>query len=153
MAKRRSKRQAWLEKFEEKAGEVHKRKLAKFAERMDKRCSSWKNSLVSRSKKAGVECNVTLDELRQLMYDNYGTACRYDGRQLDINNLVIDHITPLSKDGTSNIDNLQVICKTCNSMKGSLSESHFDILREWLENEAPEELKRDVSIRLAGGIY
>jgi len=151
--KKKTERQLWLEKFEIKAATVHKRKLSKFAERIDKRCSGWKNSLVSRSKKANVECNVTIEELRQLMYDSYGSSCKYCGRQMDINNLVIDHIIPISKGGTSNIDNLQVICKSSNAMKGSLDNDNFKLLLEWLNTEAPEELKKDLSIRLARGIH
>ncbi len=142
----------WEQKFIEKAGTVHKRVLPRFAGRMLKRSSGWKNSLVTRSKKTNVECNVTLEELRQMMYDAYGTSCRYCGRRLDITNLVIDHIVPMAKGGNSNIENLQVICKTSNSMKGSLSEENFQILLEWLDTVSPE-LKKDVSIRLAGGIY
>ena len=68
--KKKTERQLWLEKFEIKAATVHKRKLSKFAERIDKRCSGWKNSLVSRSKKANVECNVTIEELRLLHCSN-----------------------------------------------------------------------------------
>ena len=147
----RSKKE-WKLLYESKAGEVHQRVLSRFATRMLKRVSGWKGSLVTRSKKYDVECNVTLDELRQLMYDNYGKNCKYCGRVLDINNIVIDHITPISKGGTSNIDNLQVICKTSNSMKGSLDEEHFQLLLDWLDT-APDELSKDVSIRLAGGIY
>lgn len=153
MTKKKTTRQLWLEQFEQKAGEVHKRKLNTFALKIENRCSSWKNSLVNRSKKANVECNVTIDELRELMYNNYGTPCKYCGKKMDINNLVIDHIVPLSKGGTSNIDNLQIICKTSNSMKGSLDEKNFQLLLDWLSNDAPEELKIDLSIRLARGIH
>jgi 5-methylcytosine-specific restriction endonuclease McrA len=147
-----SKKKEWKDKFVEKAGTVHKRSLNRFADRMLKRTSSWKSSLSTRSKKNDVECLVTLDELRQLMYDAYGTKCRYCHKTLDINNLVIDHITPISKKGTSNIDNLQVICKTSNSMKGSLNEDDFGILLEWLDS-APEQLSKDISIRLSRGIH
>ncbi len=150
-SKKLTDKKLWEQRFTEKAGTVHKRVLSKFAGRMLRRASGWKGSLGTRSKKTGVECNVTLEELRQMMYDAYGTPCRYCGRKLDINNLVIDHIVPMAKGGNSNIENLQVICKTSNSMKGSLSEENFSLLLEWLDTVSPE-LKRDVSIRLAGGI-
>lgn len=149
--KKTTERQLWLQKLTQKAGEVHKRFLDRFAMKMLKRCDAWKNGLVNRSKKHDVECKVTVEQLRHLIYVSYGTSCKYCGRKLDINNLVIDHIIPISKGGSSNIDNLQIICKTSNSMKGSLDEHNFEMLLEWL-NAAPEELKKDVSIRLSRGI-
>lgn len=150
--KKKTERQLWMEKFLEKASTVHKRNLDKFAKKMLSKCDSWKNGLVSRSKKYNVECNVTVAELRQLLYDFYGTTCKYCSKRLDVNTLVIDHIIPISKGGTSNIDNLQIICSTSNSMKGSLDESNFKMLLDWLDT-APEELKKDVSIRLSRGIH
>lgn len=150
--KKKTERHLWLEKFLQKAKEVHKRNLDKFATKMLNKCDSWKNSLVSRSKKTNTECSVTIEELRNLLYENYGQQCKYCYKRLDINNLVIDHIIPVSKGGSSNINNLQIICNTSNSMKGSLDERNFQMLLDWL-NTAPEELKKDVSIRLARGIH
>jgi 5-methylcytosine-specific restriction endonuclease McrA len=149
--KKKTTKQFWLDNFTQKAGEVHKRYLDRFAKKMLARCNSWKNSLVTRSKKYGVECNITVEELRQLMFDNYGKKCKFCHKTLDINTLVLDHKIPISKGGTSNADNLQIICSTSNSMKGSLDEHHFEMLLEWL-NSVPEELKKDVSIRLSRGI-
>lgn len=146
-----STRKEWKQKFIEKASTVHKRNLPRFADRMLKRVDSWKGGLVSRSKKKGVECTITLEELREIMYEAYGRSCKYCGRTMDINNIVMDHIVPISKAGNSNQGNLHAICKASNSMKGSLDESSFHLLLEWLET-VPPELKRDISIRLAGGI-
>jgi 5-methylcytosine-specific restriction endonuclease McrA len=141
----------WREKFLLKVALVHVRKKDDVVTRILKRVTTVRNGMMARSKKYEVECSVTVDELRQLILDAYGTKCRYCEKVLKLNTLVIDHIVPISKGGASNIDNLQVICKTSNSMKGSLTEENFFILLNWLKT-APEELSRDISIRLARGI-
>ena len=40
-------------------------------------------------------------------------------------NLTVDHIVPQSKGGTDHIDNLQLLCGACNSMKGTRSQAEF----------------------------
>lgn len=141
----------WEEKFLQKIQCCHKRNLKKVVARIMKRTSAARQGLVARSKKYNVECNITINELRQLVYDGYGTPCKYCGKLITINNLVFDHIIPISRHGSSNKDNLQVICKTSNGMKGSLSEEHFHLLLEWLHT-IPEELAKDIRVRLAKGI-
>lgn len=130
---------------------LHSRSAVVKVKKLMKRLTTLKSSLVTRSKKYGVECTVTLDDLCQLAYDAYGSECKYSGRILTVANMVFDHIHPISKGGTSNLDNLQVISKFSNTMKGSLEEHDFLILLSWLD-ELPEELRTDVSIRLARGI-
>lgn len=39
--------------------------------------------------------------------------------------LNVDHIVPMSRGGTNSVDNLQALCKTCNSSKGN------KLPREW----------------------
>jgi hypothetical protein len=45
-----------------------------------------------------------------------GEKCKMCG---DTKRLEIDHITPLSKGGGDELDNLQILCKSCNTRKGA----------------------------------
>lgn len=47
-----------------------------------------------------------------LQYDNKCLCCR------EVKKLTADHVIPISKGGTSNIDNIQPLCLSCNSSKG-----------------------------------
>jgi hypothetical protein len=144
-------RTEWQERFLEKIKLCHKRNLNKVVNKILKRIDSTKVALVARSKKHNVECNITVEELRELVYNFYGQKCKYCDKILNINTFVFDHIIPISKGGSSNIDNIQLICKTSNGMKGSLSEEHFQIVLDWLKT-VPEEIRKDISVRLARGV-
>ena len=40
-------------------------------------------------------------------------------------NMTVDHVVPQSKGGSDHLDNLQLLCAACNSMKGALSQDEF----------------------------
>ena len=44
--------------------------------------------------------------------------CNGCGQRLAVRNLTVDHIKPFSKGGTERLTNLQLLCGSCNSMKG-----------------------------------
>lgn len=48
---------------------------------------------------------------------SYGEACANCGETSD---LVIDHVVPVAKGGRSEFSNLQLLCATCNRLKGKL---------------------------------
>ena len=48
-----------------------------------------------------------------------GHVCQMCQKDLDADSLTIDHIFPLSKGGTNHVDNLQPLCRPCNSSKGN----------------------------------
>ena len=111
------------------------------------------SSLKRRSKEADVPCTIDKDGIRKMFYDVYGTGCKYCDKRLDYRNIACDHIIPLVKNGPSSVDNLQLICKTCNTRKGPLNEEDFLLLIQ-LIGELPEELTIYVMRKLAkGGRY
>lgn len=54
--------------------------------------------------------------LREKVMLKYRKACFYC---LTGESLGIDHIIPLSRGGTNNEENLQILCKRCNARKGT----------------------------------
>lgn len=73
-----------------------------------------------RARKAGNGGGYTADEFKQLC-DYYKNRCLRCGRS-EVK-LTADHILPVTMGGTSNIDNIQPLCKSCNSWK---KDRHID---------------------------
>ena len=62
-------------------------------------------------------CTYTANKkVRKQVFDRDGKVCKKCGA---IKNLSLDHIKPVSKGGENSLDNLQVLCKSCNSKKGA----------------------------------
>lgn len=56
------------------------------------------------------------DDLRMAVYERDGFLCLHCGTT---ENLSLDHIHPYSRGGQDTLDNLQTLCRPCNSRKGA----------------------------------
>ncbi len=59
-----------------------------------------------------------IDE-KHTLYGWQEGRCNGCGVLFHFRNLTLDHITPRTNDGPDHIDNLQLLCGTCNSLKGA----------------------------------
>lgn len=64
------------------------------------------------------EANATISkkDIRSLVFSHFGYKCNMCGKS---SSLTIDHITPVVSGGLDILENLQPLCKSCNSSKGS----------------------------------
>lgn len=46
-------------------------------------------------------------------------VCSHCGRKLDLDNMTVDHVIPLSKGGTNELKNLVALCENCNQSKSN----------------------------------
>lgn len=76
--------------------------------------------------------------VRDRIMKKCGSKCVHCGA---IEQLEVDHIIPLSKGGRHDEDNLQILCRSCNSKKSN----HVNYLDYFVLDESPEYLKMAVS--------
>ena len=58
------------------------------------------------------------EPVKQRLYREQNRKCNACGVEFEIRNLVIDHIQPKSKGGGDYYENYQLLCGSCNSIKG-----------------------------------
>lgn len=59
------------------------------------------------------------------LYGKQEGQCRGCRHMFPFRNMTVDHIVPQSKAGSDHLDNLQLLCSACNSMKGADSQEAF----------------------------
>lgn len=125
----------WEKKFNKKLKKHHGTYAKKTFHRLMKKSSTLRSTLKRRSKEYEVEFNISLEEVRDLLYRVYGKKCGYCNCKLLVSNMVCDHILPLSLGGNSTPKNLQMICGRCNTRKGPLTDRNFRKLLKWLDRQ------------------
>ena len=62
---------------------------------------------------------------KRTLYDRQEGRCVYCRRYFPVDIMHVDHKKPISKGGSDEMDNLQVLCPTCNSSKGSYTDEEY----------------------------
>ena len=145
--KRRGKVAIWEEKFNKVLIKHHGHFAKKTFHRLMKKSATLKASLKKRSKEYEVKFGITLDEIRQLFLQKYGSTCAYCTDVLLVSNIVCDHIEPVSLGGESTLRNLQIICRRCNTRKGHLTDSEYSKLLNFLNEKSISKNMRNYVLR------
>ena len=86
-------------------------------------------------------------EIRNDVYERTEGKCALCGKFVRFDQFTVDHIVPLAKGGTNDLENLQCTCKHCNAMKQDLSQTEFedkmlDIRAYQLKKKGNKELRK-----------
>ena len=73
------------------------------------------------------------------VYEKTNGHCAYCGCEVEIKKMQVDHVRPLRKGGTNDIENLLPACRSCNHYKATFTVEQF---RENLQ-QIPKVLNRD----------
>ena len=125
----------WEDKFFPKLRKHHGNRTKGVFHRLMKKSSTLRTSLKRRSKEYEVIFDISLKEIRELIYAQYGKQCKYCKDILSIRNMVCDHNIHLSHGGESVKNNLQMICARCNTRKGPLTDKAYSKLLAWLKRQ------------------
>lgn len=105
-----------MSKFDRINSQYNKAKIARIAINTAYYNKLW-SSYPERRKRA--DRAISDFQLRIMIFGRDGNKCKRCGCQ---DNLTIDHILPVASGGDESLNNLQTLCKSCNSKKGSQTE-------------------------------
>tara|TARA_R100000664_G_C2707788_1_gene105709 strand:- start:192 stop:671 length:480 start_codon:yes stop_codon:yes gene_type:complete len=148
--KRRGKVAVWETRYSKVLEKHHGHFAKKVFHRLMKKSATLKASLKKRSKEYEVVFNITLDEIRELFLKFYGKKCNFCSDLLLVSNIVCDHKYPVSLGGESTPKNLTIICRRCNTRKGSLTEEEYTKLLNFV-NKQSDNMKNYILRKLAKG--
>ena len=80
-------------------------------------------------------------------------TCDYCNNLFDPLAASLDHILPKSRGGSNELENLHLVCFSCNLMKGNLTDSEFRDLLRWLLDKPEVYVILKKRLKAAGFMY
>lgn len=94
-------------------------------------------SRFTKEQQAYKQTTPTIPELYEWL-KTHSLVCAYSNEQLTIDNITVDHRTPISRGGTNELENLAICSHHMNTAKGSMSEYEFrtllEVISKWEDN-------------------
>ena len=86
--------------------------------------------------------NIKDITVKQKILDKTNGSCAYCGTDLSLESMTVDHIIPISKEGSNDLDNLFPACSTCNHLKDSMTLEEFNAMKKTLRESAIKNPKK-----------
>jgi len=111
-----------MKEHPERTKEMRQKTVAKHRDKIRQKASEYKrnhpekvarNNHIRRARLSNATGQFTSQEWQNLC-NHYKCICLACGREVK---LTVDHVIPLSKNGTNDIDNIQPLCRSCNARK------------------------------------
>lgn len=106
-------RKAWRD-YRERNLDYHRERVKEYQRKHPEKVREWARRRYVRKK--GAEGSHTDEQFWELCL-RYGWKCAYCGRKLTKETVTRDHIIPLSRGGSDNIENIAPSCLACNAGK------------------------------------
>lgn len=122
----------WIKENPEKRREADRKSNRKWKQENPEHHTALENKRRTRKTEAGGSYTVSEWKALKRQYDNRCACC---GKK---DKLTADHVVPVSRGGSSDISNIQPLCKSCNSSKGNRHSTDYRTkpgLLRWLQNK------------------
>ncbi len=76
-------------------------------------------------KRTDIDAPIPYRQNKHVLYGQQEGLCNGCGVMFPFRNFTVDHVVPQSRGGTDHLDNLQLLCGACNSVKGDRPQEHL----------------------------
>lgn len=83
----------------------------------------------------------TYEERKSILKSSYG-ICAHCGKKLTTKTMTVEHIIPISRGGTNDMENLTALCKECNKKKGNMLYLPYGFYTALRDKPRYEEMQR-----------